>query len=208
MMVMQTGESLLNLESQSMPCYFFKWLTVELAPTILGEKPATLLTFADSRRFPRQTFWRKYGAVFLRGATIKWTVVRETKSCLTILFYHPHSLASWIRQTDHCRFLAEFGYKPECSLCETMECLRSRYQSGCPHEIGLLLGIPLKDVLGFMGRGEECLSCRGMWCIYGDPGPSIQVMAKIDASKMYAAGLLNNGTNPRRILLEQESKTA
>jgi hypothetical protein len=207
-MVMQTGESLLKMENRSIPCYFFKWLTVELAPTILGEKPSTLLSFADSRTFPRLTFWRKYGAVFLRDSSITWTVVKETKTCLTILFYHPVSLECCLQQSEHCRFLAEFGYRPECSLCENLECLKKRYQNGCPHEIGLLLGIPLKDVLGFMGRGQECLSCRGMWCIYGDPGPSIRVMEKIDASKTQAAGLLNNGINPRNILLEKWCKTA
>ncbi|MDF2572523.1 MAG: hypothetical protein K0R55_4127, partial [Sporomusa sp.] len=83
-----------------------------------------------------------------------------------------------------------------------------RYQSGCPHEIGLLLGIPLKDVLGFMGQGTECLSCRGMWCIYGDPTSSIKVMERIDECKTYAANLMNNGASPRSILLENYSKTA
>ncbi len=208
MICMQTGESLLKVENQNTPCYFFKWLIVELAPTILGEKPATLLSFADSRRFPRLTFWRKFGAVFLRQSTIKWSVVRETNDNLTILFYHPDSLECCLKQADHCRFLEEFGYKADCPLCETMECLKQRYQNGCPHEIGVLLGIPLKDVLGFMGKGQECLSCRGMWCIYGDPRLSLEVMKKIDESKTYAAKLLNKGIIPRNILLEEWRKIA
>lgn len=207
-MCMQTGESLLRLENQDTPCYFFKWLIIELAPTILGEKPATLLSFANSRRFPRLTFWRKFGAVFFRQSTIEWSVVREANDSLTILFYHPGNLEYCLKQKEHCRFLEQFGYKADCSLGETIKCLKKRYQNGCPHEIGLLLGIPLKDVLGFMGKGKECLSCRGMWCIYGDPQPSLAVMEKIDESKTYAAKLLNRGVNPRNILLEKWGKTA
>ncbi|HWR44681.1 DUF3793 family protein [Sporomusa sp.] len=208
MLCMQTGESLLKLENQNTPSYFFKWLVVELAPTIYGEKPATLLTFADSRRFLRLTFWRKFGPTLLRQSEIEWATVRETANSLTVLFYHPDSLAGCLRQTDHCRFLSEFGYKPDCPICENMDCLKKRYQNGCPHEIGLLLGIPLKDVLGFMGQGEECLSCRGMWCIYGDPAPSLRAMEKIDECKTYAANLLNYGASPRSILLEKYCKTA
>lgn len=208
MLYRQTGDSLLKLESQNTPNYFFKWLVVELAPTIFGEKPATLLTFADSRRFARLTFWRKFGPTFLRQSEVEWAIVRETEESLTILFYHPDSLAGCIRKNDHYQFLTKYGYKPDCSLCENVACLKRRYQKGCPHEIGLLLGIPLKDVLGFMGHGQECLSCRGMWCVYGDPASSLKVMEKIDECKSYAAHLINKGASPRGILLENYRKTA
>ncbi len=208
MMWMKTGKTFIKLDNKNTPADFFRWLIIELAPTILGEKPATLLTFADCRRFSRQTFWRKFGAAFLREATIDWTIVREKGNSLTILFYHPESLEGCLKQAEHCQFLEEFGYKADCPLYENIECLKQRYQGGCPHEIGLLLGIPLKDVLGFMGKGQECLSCRGMWCIYGDPRPSLAVMEKINKGKTYAARLLNSGVSPRNILLEKWRKTA
>lgn len=208
MLYMQTGESSLKLENQDTPPYFFKWLTVELAPTIFGEKPATLLTFADNRRFPRLTFWRKFGSSFLRQSNLEWIVVREKGNSLTVLFYHPDCLTGCLQQTDHCRFLAEFGYKPDCPLYENIDCLKQRYQQGCPHEIGVLLGIPLKDVLGFMGQGQDCLSCRGLWCIYGDPEPSLKIMTRIDQCKTYAAALLNKGESPHSILREKYYKTA
>lgn len=208
MLYRQTGESLLQSEDQRNPTYFFKWLVVELAPTIYGEKPATLLTFTDSRRFHRLTFWRKFGPAFFRQSDIEWAIVREAANSLTVLFYHPASLSGCLQQSDHRRFLSAFGYRSDCPLWENMNCLKKRYQHGCPHEIGLLLGIPLKDVLGFMGQGDECLSCRGLWCIYGDPEPSLRVMEKIDECKTYAAGLIHSGVSPRRILLEKYSKTA
>ena len=167
-----------------------------------------MLTFADSRRFSRLTFWRNFGACFLRQATINWTIVRERGNSLTVLFYHPESLECCLKQDDHRRFLEEYGYNADCPLYENIEYLKERYQGGCPHEVGVLLGIPLKDVLGFMGKGQECLSCRGMWCIYGDPRPSLAVMEKIDQGKTYAARLLNNGVSPRNILLEKWRKTA
>ena len=48
-------------------------------------------------------------------------------------------------------------------LCEYHLGLRSEF----PHEIGLVLGYPLEDVIGFMSGREE--TCRGLWRVYGDP---------------------------------------
>lgn len=205
---MKPGKTFVKLDNQNTPSDFFRWLIIELAPTILAEKPATLLTFTDCRRFSRLTFWRKFGATFFRQASIDWTIVREKGNSLTVLFYHPESLAGCLKQDGHRQFLEEFGYNADCPLYKNIECLKQRYQAGCPHEIGILLGIPLKDVLGFMGKREECLSCRGMWCIYGDPRPSLAVMDKINNGKKYAARLLNSGVSPRNILLEKWRRTA
>ena len=48
--------------------------------------------------------------------------------------------------------------------------LRRRYATvGCPPEIGVFLGIPLKDVKGFMGLNSLRHTKYGMWRIYGDP---------------------------------------
>ena len=44
-----------------------------------------------------------------------------------------------------------------------------------PHEIGIFLGYPLKDVLGFMGYGKyELVEVRN-WRIYGDKEISYKV---------------------------------
>ena len=38
-----------------------------------------------------------------------------------------------------------------------------------PHEIGIFLGYPLKDVVGFMGYGNYKFYKTKYWKIYGDP---------------------------------------
>ena len=37
-----------------------------------------------------------------------------------------------------------------------------------PHEVGLFLGYPPEDVLGFMKSSREGVKCVGCWKVYGD----------------------------------------
>jgi hypothetical protein len=42
-----------------------------------------------------------------------------------------------------------------------------------PHEVGVFLGYPLKDVAGFMGWVDLPVTCQGPWKIYGNPDRSL-----------------------------------
>ena len=47
--------------------------------------------------------------------------------------------------------------------------LESFTDSKCfPHEVGLFLGYPPKDVKGFIENNGECSKCTGCWKVYGD----------------------------------------
>ena len=70
---------------------------------------------------------------------------------------------------DAERILRRFGYGG-CDAESALEILRSRVAGGgsFPHEIGLFLGYPPADVLGYIeNRGGNC-KCCGCWKVYGD----------------------------------------
>ena len=46
---------------------------------------------------------------------------------------------------------------------------RLRSRSGFPHEIGVFLGYPLEDVVGFMENKGKNYTCSGCWKSYGNP---------------------------------------
>lgn len=56
--------------------------------------------------------------------------------------------------------------KPE----EYIEVLRSRMNSAplFPHEIGVFLGYPLYDVIGFIKNEGKYACCCGYWKVYGE----------------------------------------
>ncbi|MPM23559.1 hypothetical protein SDC9_70033 [bioreactor metagenome] len=158
--------------------HFYQWLTVELAPTIKGCKPSTILSLADTRGQASLTLWRRLGAHFLQNSRVRFMILRQSASKETVLFYQPEILEGCLKQQGHKHFLTGLGYPVEHGTEACLELLRQRFQHACPHEIGLILGIPLKDVLGFMGLSDLPLTCRKEWCIYGNPDESLMTIER------------------------------
>lgn len=90
-----------------------------------------------------------------------------------VLLYRKTEMEYMLRQIRVQEVLHLFGYKEFhvipvlVHLSEEMR----RYKAGereFPHELGVLLGYPIEDVLGFMeNRGENYAYC-GYWKVYGN----------------------------------------
>lgn len=179
---------------------FSRWLVLELAPTINGNKPATILALKDTKYMALYSLWKRCGEKILARSILKHTVLKETPNSLIILFYHPESLEKCMVESTHRNFLEQRGYQVTKGLEHCLELLRTRFQHTCPHEIGLLLGIPLKDVLGFMGLNHLALTCRGLWCIYGEPSCSRALMECFKDDRKRILEMLRKGYTPLNLL--------
>ena len=73
-------------------------------------------------------------------------------------------------------FLRFLGYPSDYDMETYINILINKLHSPeFPNEIGIFLGYPLKDVLGFMGYGKNELYTTRFWKIYGDPSISYEV---------------------------------
>ena len=173
--------------------HFYHWMTVELAPTVKGGKPSTILTLADIRGNALLTLWRRHGDQFLRHSKVRFLVLRQSANQESILFYRPEILEKCLTTQGHKRFLASLGYPVEQGLEACLDLLKQRFKHACPHEIGIILGIPLKDVLGFMGLSDLPLTCRKEWCIYGNPDESLMIIDRFAQDRSTVLEHLANG---------------
>lgn len=188
-----------------------QWLATELAATIRGSKPATILTLVDTPFQDTLSLWREHGENLVTDTTISYITMHWSDTRETILFFRPDVLHNCLADSRHKAFLAKLGYPVEKGPCACLELLQRRFQLCCPHEIGIFLGIPLKDVWGFMGVVDLPLTCRGDWCIYGSPGESLRVMEHFAADRSFVSCLFSHGVSPRQILCAQfaaEGQTA
>ena len=61
---------------------------------------------------------------------------------------------------------------------------------GFPHEIGVFLGYPLKDVAGFLHREQLRPVCRGDWQVFGNPERSLRLMRRYRFWESFAARII------------------
>jgi hypothetical protein len=179
---------------------FARWLAQQLAPTVCGSKPATILTLTDGKCLPLYSWWERFGEGILADTGIEHRVFVRDRTRLIVLFYRPEVLRRHLEHGEARRFLRRLGYPAGKGLDGCLKVLQERFRGGCPHEIGLFLGIPLKDVLGFMGLSREPLSCRGEWCVFGDAAQSLGAMRRFADDRDLVAACLGQGRCPLAVL--------
>ena len=82
------------------------------------------------------------------------------------------------------RFLLEGGYPPQVDVDAYLDRLALNISYGpIPHEIGLFLGYPLKDVLGYIGHPSLKLSKIKGWKVYRNPKISDTIYEGIEGAK-------------------------
>ena len=106
---------------------------------------------------------------------LPWRVLRSAEDRNLILFYDVDALSRVIDDDEKWEYLSGCGYDNR-TVEGTLDSLCRRFEEcDFPHEIGLLLGYPLKDVVGFT-CGESKPSYRGSWMVYGDVEESLKIM--------------------------------
>lgn len=139
------------------------------APTLAGVKPGSLFPFAaeEGEHIAEiLDYWNSK----LTGKGICLRQMKGSNYRCLILVYRPKMIKRILSDKKVSFFLDGIGYcgcaKPE----EYIEVLRRRMNSlpSFPHEIGVFLGYPLHDVIGFINNEGKNACCCGYWKVYGD----------------------------------------
>ena len=146
-------------------------LVRQCAPTLAGMKPGSIFCFNHSPlEVSRQKVcqWNKQLAPF--GLTVQILLERPGSSSVIVFVYRRDRLEQMLSDDAYQSFLAKTGYAGT-SLDGLLEQLayRLRTQLEFPHEIGVFLGYPLRDVIGFIENHGRNFTCCGFWKSYGDP---------------------------------------
>lgn len=130
--------------------------------------------------------------------------VRVLKGCTRthrylVYVYRENRLREVLSDENVRAFLAQEGYRlPEgADDCEPL--LRQLSRRLCceaefPHEIGVFLGYPLTDVVGFIENQGRNFTCCGCWKAYGDRDAAERLFAQLNKCTRVYLRLFHNGT--------------
>lgn len=165
------------------------------APTIKGIKAASLINFRRRKGENIRSLWQLHADEWLEPFGLEWVFLGqqyEDDSAL-VLVYRRELLAKALGCDKACCILKTRGY-PLNDVDACLECLRGKFCSGFPHEIGLFLDYPPDDVKGFIeDRNAENLACPGYWKVYGNPDEAKIIFSEYRKAECEAALLIMTG---------------
>lgn len=120
----------------------------------------------------------------LKKGNINMVKLHDNGKRVLLLVFRGDAMKNRLLQVDAQEFLQGCGYKPYWGEKEMLENLSKRFDCGndFPHEIGVFLGYPISDILGFMNDPSACKHC-GVWKVYGNVEENIKLFAKFEKCK-------------------------
>lgn len=161
------GEYLHKIERMADRDYLLAILAYHAAPTIEGIKAASVITFTRDRR-NLCLLWEKYKGSFLYYYKLDYKELKKDNRKTVILLYQRKLLLNVISNYENRQYLGGVGYSSQMTLEEILDLLTKRYEYSFPHEIGIFLGFPLKDVKEFIRYPEKKPLLYGYWKVFSD----------------------------------------
>lgn len=169
-------------------------LAFHCAPTLYGLKPANLISHAAKDDFLyKEDYFSAIEALKEKDIYIERLCGCERKR-LTLV-YRKNMMEAHLNQPQIWGYLAAQGYPMYGGLDAIFKHLKLRViqSGGFPHEIGVFLGYPLEDVVGFIrNKGQNCKLC-GYWKVYGDVNEAQHLFERFNVCRDEIMCALKNG---------------
>lgn len=160
---------------------FEQFLVDQCAPVLAGIKPGSMFPYTPSVEETLPELLRRWNS----RLSPKGVAITSIKRCrkiggYLIYVYRPRQVEAILSQPAVAQFLARCGYTPGMSLRETLRLLTRRLCQNpeFPHEVGVFLGYPLLDIIGFMEHGGRDCLCSGCWKVYHEPQKAQQTFRR------------------------------
>lgn len=169
------------------------------APTLASLKVGSLFNYAyDSLRELAEQVNRLNGQLKEKGLFLR--VLRVRKERALVYLCRRSQLRALLKREEIAAFLAQYGYddpEPEAVL-RHLQCRLSECEE-FPHEIGIFLGYPLEDVVGFIRCNGRCSKCAGIWKVYGDAEAAKKAFARYAKCRSVYRRLWREGRSVRQL---------
>ncbi|MBQ5319781.1 MAG: DUF3793 family protein [Oscillospiraceae bacterium] len=174
---------------------FCEKLAFHTAPTLLGIKCGSLISLTTS-----EFTLDAQSELFNSKAAVKGLVAKILCSCgsRTLVFvYNEKLMKRRLADPQVQEILTRYGYPENMGIDECLDYLSSRIR-GCadfPHEVGVFLGYPTEDVVGFIeNKGENFKFC-GCWKVYGCEEKARRTFENYEKCRRFLCGKLNEGSD-------------
>jgi len=137
----------------------------------------------------------KYNRIFEKKGLVFHRMCFCEKRVL-VLVYDKYKLSELLQEKGYRAYMIACGYKPKATLEEDLALLEKHLKQGddFPHEIGVFLGYPLEDVLGYVLNKGKNYKYTGYWKVYGDVKKARRLFNCYEECRGYILKQITKGT--------------
>ncbi len=170
-----------------------KYLIEYCAPTLASLKTANMFSLIVQDEQDLECQFKDVNAWLAEKGLLLTQLCRRGNRALLYVCRKSH-LERDLKCPETCAFLAHYGYE-DLSLEAVLERLKKRMaeDKDFPHEIGVFLGYPLDDVIGFIQNAGKNCKCSGIWKVYSDECEAKKLFALFLRCKDVYTQLWNQG---------------
>lgn len=179
--------------------YLFSTIICSAAPTLAGEKVSSLLNFSNNNHNLQNT-WKAYKGCIKDILNIDFCELKKGEKNTVVLFYNKKKLETLLKDNRNSEFLTRFGYSKEMSIEQCFSHLSMRFNSTCPHEVGIFLGYPVEDVAYFIDYPNKKCKMVGYWKVYDNVEEAKEIFHKFDQIRNNNIRMMLNGIKPLDII--------
>lgn len=182
------GMDLENIETQ---------LTLQCAPLITGLKVSNLLIISKGNEEVVKRILNRTGISYYR--------LIQTRTKTTFLLFRRNELEEFLSDENVRNVLMKAGYK-SLQIDKILRTFSLRYEAyiqgdkSFPHEMGLLLGYPVEDVVGFVENNGKNFLYSGYWKVYENQKAKVKLFDKFKVAEETLIHLLSNGLSMSDII--------
>jgi hypothetical protein len=182
------GMDLENTETQ---------LALQCAPLITGLKVSNLLIISKGNEKVVKRILNRTGISYYR--------LIQTRTKTTFLLFRRNELEEFLSDENVRNVLMKAGYK-SLQIDKILRTFSLRYEAyiqgdkSFPHEMGLLLGYPVEDVVGFVENNGKNFLYSGYWKVYENQKAKVKLFDKYKVAEETLIHLLSNGLSMSDII--------
>lgn len=148
------------------------------APTLAGMKTGSMFTCPYRDKQILLAFTRQFNIQY-RAKGLRMIPLRFSEEKALLYVYRPSKLSEDLSKPFAVDLLKNQGYDTKsCQSCIVQLIRKLQGTKDFPHEVGLFLGYPPEDVLGFIEQGPCGCKCSGCWKVYHDVEGAKKTFAK------------------------------
>ncbi len=164
------------------------------APALCGIKPANLFSMHESVFSTGKQKIHEWRPYFSKNCK-HFVSLKKADDRVLFFVYDAKLLQQLLSDVHNAHYLAGKGYPVQRGFPAVLAELLHRlaYNDTFPHEVGLFLGYPLCDVIGFETQQAQGSRYSGFWKVYGDVNDARRTMELYKTCSETCMKWLNSG---------------